>query len=216
MTSKTNQTATNFWDQLFGKQKDIWGMAPSDSALFANDYFQKNKISKILIPGIGYGRNAAAFAPNKFNITGIEISPTAITQARENGFNCPIYTGSVLDMPFNDERYEGIFCYALLHLFNRNERKAFLQKCFDQLLPGGQMIFSIVSTKADLYGTGRLLSKDRYHQTNGLDVFFYSMESAQREFKNFWIIDCREIDEPIKFITNLKPLKCILVICKKE
>jgi len=48
-----------------------------------------------LIPGIGYGRNAKFFIDNGINITGIEISKTAIDLARQNGLNISIFHGNV-------------------------------------------------------------------------------------------------------------------------
>ncbi|WP_406600937.1 class I SAM-dependent methyltransferase [Mangrovimonas aestuarii] len=38
------------------------------------------------------------------------------------GNHINVYCGSVVDMPFDDKPYDGIFCYALIHLLNENER----------------------------------------------------------------------------------------------
>ena len=40
------------------------------------------------------------------NVTGIEISKTAIDLARRNDINSEIYHGSVSDMPFDDKLYD--------------------------------------------------------------------------------------------------------------
>ena len=86
------------------------------------DFFLEKKVKDIFIPGIGYGRNAKVFIDNGINVTGIEISKTAINLARQNN----IYHGSVTEMPFDNKLYDGIFCYALIHLLNSNERKKFI------------------------------------------------------------------------------------------
>ena len=52
-----------FWDAAFEKEKTNWGFEPADSAIIARDLFLKNNLKKILIPGVGYGRNAMAFLP---------------------------------------------------------------------------------------------------------------------------------------------------------
>ena len=44
-----------------------------------------------------------------------------------------IHHGSVVSMPFDNEQYNGIFCYSLIHLLNKTERRAFLKSCFNQL-----------------------------------------------------------------------------------
>lgn len=205
-----------YWDNKFREVKTMWGMEPSDSAIFARDFFQKHQICDILIPGVGYGRNANVFLQNGIKVTGIEISEYAINMARdEYKLDFPIYHGSVTDMPYDNKHFDGIFCYALIHLLNKPERKRFIQNCYNQLKPNGYMIFTIVSKKASMFGNGRFLSESRYELMKGLKVFFYDLESAKNEFKDFGLMDIQEIDEPIKHMDNEPPLRCILVTCKR-
>ena len=206
----------DFWDQIFEEKKTNWGFAPSDSAILAKDFFLLKKIKNILIPGIGYGRNAKIFHDNGINVDGIEISKIAIELAKsENGLDLNIYHGSVTDMPFDNKKYDGIFCYALIHLLNKQERKRFIQNCYNQLMPKGYMIFVIASKKASMFGNGRFLSKDRYEIQKGLNVFFYDSESVKQEFKEYGLVEFNEIEEPIKHLENEPPLKLIIVKCRK-
>ena len=46
----------------------------------------------------------------------------------------------------------------------------------------------------------------------GLNVYFYDLDSASKEFKDCGLIDIQEIDEPIKHIENQHPL----IECKKS
>jgi SAM-dependent methyltransferase len=207
---------TEFWDNIFKTEELIWGQEPSDSAIFAKDLFVRNNIRDILIPGIGYGRNAKIFLDNGITVSGIEISKSAINSARKNlNLNIKIHHGSVLEMPFDNSLYDGIFSYALIHLFNRDERKEILKNCFTQLQTGGYMVFTVVSKKDKLYGQGKLVSENRYEISEGVRVYFYDNESVQREFEKYGLFDFQEIDEPIKFKENEPPLKCILIKCKK-
>lgn len=77
----------------------MWGFEPSDSAILTKDFFLEKKVKDILIPGIGYGRNAKVFTDNGIHVTGIGISKTAIELARQNGLNLNVFHGSVTDMP---------------------------------------------------------------------------------------------------------------------
>jgi SAM-dependent methyltransferase len=206
-----------YWDNKFREVKSSWGIEPSDSAISAKDFFLGHNICDILIPGVGYGRNANIFLQNGINVTGIEISEYAINIAKDvYKLDFPIYHGSVTDMPFDDKRYDGIYCHALIHLLNKPERKRFIQNCFNQLKPNGYMIFTFVSKKSGMYKNGRFLSKDRYEIEKGLNVFFYDLESAKNEFNDFGSFDIQEIDEPIKHMVNEPPLKCIMVKCKRN
>jgi hypothetical protein len=67
-----------------------------------------------------------------------------------------------------------------------------------------------------MYGNGKQLSKDRFELLKGLNVFFYDSESIKQEFKDYGLIDFRELDEPIKHMDNEPPMKCIYVKCKKK
>ena len=51
----------------------MWGFEPAESAILVKDFFVEEKLKDILIPGIGYGRNAKIFLENGINVTGIEI-----------------------------------------------------------------------------------------------------------------------------------------------
>jgi hypothetical protein len=205
-----------YWESRFRNEGAMWKFEPAESALTALRSFKEEGINKILIPGFGYGRNAGVFIENGFEVTGIEISESAIAIARENGLNCTIHHGSVTAMPFDNEVFEGIYCYALLHLLNSNERRLFLKSCYNQLGVNGLMIFVTTSKENQLYGKGRLVGNDRYQISNGLKVFFYDRESVEQEFSGFGLTETRIIEEPIKFMDGEKPLKLISVICRKK
>jgi SAM-dependent methyltransferase len=205
-----------FWETKFKEEGAMWEFEPSDSAFFALQLFTANKIKNILIPGVGYGRNAKLFFDNGFKITGIEISESAIKLAKNHGLNFKIHHGSVTSMPFDNLKFDGIFCYALIHLLNKTERRNFLHSCYNQLKLDGLMIFTIASNQMSMFGNGKYLSKDRYEILNGLKVFFYDSESVIREFSGFGLIEYKVIEEPIKHMTGQDPLKLIFVICKKK
>jgi len=207
---------SEFWDEMFRKIGTSWSFEPVDSALRTSDLFASEKIRNVLIPGIGFGRNAKPFLEKGMDVTGIEISETAIQLARENGLKIPIHHGSVVEMPFDDSVYDGIYCYALIHLLNQNERRQFLKNCHNQLCDGGLMVFVTVSKSyTKLYEQGKPVSKDRFRIQNGLDVFFYDSVSIEREFGKFGLIEYREIEEPIKHMPNEEPMKFLKVVCRK-
>ena len=205
-----------FWEEKFKNEGTMWDFFPSDSAIRALEIFRSNKLKSILVPGFGYGRNAKLFIENGFEVTGIEISQSAIDLAKINGLNCTIHHGSVTSMPFDDKLYDGIFCYALIHVLNKAERKVFLKSCFNQLKNNGLMFFVVASDKMSLYGTGKNLSKNRFEISRGLKVFFYDLESVSLEFSPFGLIDCQMIEEPVKFMKDQDPMKMLFVTCKKD
>lgn len=205
-----------FWESSFIEKQTMWGFEPSDSAILTKDIFLEKNVKDILIPGFGYGRNAKVFMDNGINVTGIEISKTAIELARENGVNCPIYHGSVSDMPFDNKLYDGIFCYALLHLLDESDRKKLIQDCYNQLKPNGYMIFTTVSKKAPMYGKGMKLDKDYYEIMEGVKMYFYDSDSIKQDFGDFGLVELSEIDEPNKDKENKPTINFNLVKCQKR
>ncbi|GKY91370.1 hypothetical protein MPSEU_000109200 [Mayamaea pseudoterrestris] len=215
MSNNSDSTSqTEFWQAAFDDKQLMWGLEPCESAIYAADYFAKRfkndagssssndetERKKILIPGIGYGRNAKPFLSHNMVVTGIEISKTAIDLARSKlGFSeekLPIYHGSVEDMPFNQETYDGIFVYGLIYLLDATARRKLIQDCYNQLQPDGYMIFTVISKKADFYGQGTPLGEDYFERMPGLKMYFYDANSVEREFGLFGLVEQSEMNEP--------------------
>jgi len=204
-----------YWESKYSEEGVMWKFEPSDSAELALELFKTNGITNILIPGCGYGRNAKLFCDAGFKVTGIEISKSAIELAKSYGINCTFHHGSVNSMPFDDQKFGGIFCYALLHLLNKPQRKRLIRACYNQLESQGLMVFTMASKKMPYYGTGKRLSKDRFRIMKGINAYFYDTDSARKEFAGYGVVECKEVEEPIKFMTGQDPLTLILVICRK-
>ncbi|WP_371371931.1 class I SAM-dependent methyltransferase [Sporomusa aerivorans] len=204
---------TEFWESSFIEKQTMWGFEPSESAILTKDFFLKKKIKDILIPGFGYGRNAKVFIDHEINVTGIEISETAINLARQNGVNTKIYHGSVTDMPFDNKLYDGIFCYALIHLLNNFERAKFIKDCYSQLKPNGYMIFTSVSKEAPMFGQGKQLGKDYFEIMSGVKMFFYDSDSVKQEFGKYGLVEISEINE---VSVNKPSIKFTIIKCKNE
>lgn len=189
-----------FWEANFIEKREMWGFEPSRSALLARDLFVEHSVKNILIPGIGYGRNAQVFRNEGIAVTGIEISKTAIKMADKHyGNDLDIYHGSVTDMPFDNCQYDGIFCYALIHLLDSKEREKLIRDCYDQLNENGYMVFTTISKEAHTYGKGKYISKDSYEIFDGVTMFFYDKESIHKEFSKSGLYEIIEIKENYPF-----------------
>lgn len=197
-----------FWEEHFIKNQEAWGFTPAPSAILAKDFFVEKGAKNILIPGIGYGRNAQLFRDSGITVTGIEISKTAIELAHQHyGSELKIHHGSVLDMPFDENLYDGIFCYALIHLLAEKERIQLIEACYNQLTKNAYLIFAVVSKKAPLFGKGELISEDYYDLYNGVKMFFYDEASIKAEFEQFGLFEITEVDDVFPFY---------LVKCRKK
>ncbi|MBT1690225.1 methyltransferase domain-containing protein [Fulvivirgaceae bacterium PWU37] len=198
---------TEFWETAFSEKQEMWGWDPAKSAVITADLFCKKKVKNVLIPGIGYGRNAKIFQDNGMAVTGIEISATAIELARKHyGDTVTIFYGSVTDMPYDNQLYDGIFCYALIHLLDADQRKKLISDCYNQLAAGGYMVFTTVTRKASIYGQGTLVGTDRYEMFGGVSMYFYDEHTIEEEFGEAGLVEVTEIAENYPFY---------LITCKK-
>jgi SAM-dependent methyltransferase len=189
---------TELWERVFAEKQLAWGLEPTASALLARDHFTRVGVKDVLIPGIGYGRNAKPFLERGMSVTGIEISETAIALARSKlGLDIPIHHGSVSNMPFEDRQYDGIFCYGLIYLLDADGRAKLIRDCWDQLSPGGTMIFTVISKDAPMYGQGPKLGEDWYEIHPGLKMYFYDADSVEREFGIHGPVQQSKLDEPL-------------------
>lgn len=199
---------TEFWEANFIDKQEMWGFEPAESTLLTKDFFVDNGVNNVLIPGIGYGRNAQIFRDNGMTVTGIEISKTAIDLAKKHcGMDLTIYHGSVTDMPFDDKKYDGIFCYALIHLLDDDERAKLIIDCYNQLTENGYMIFTAITKEAPNFGKGKLISKNRYEFHEGAKIFYYDKETVQTEFGNAGLFEIIDVNEN-------QPM--FLIKCRKE
>jgi len=205
---------TELWEAVFIDKQTIWGLEPTTSAVLARDRFVRTAAKEVLIPGVGYGRNAKPFLESGMSMTGIEISETAILLARSQlGLDFPIYHGSVSNMPFDERQYDGIFCYGLVYLLDPPGREKFIRDCYRQLSLGGHMIFTVISKQAPMYGQGPRLGDDWYERLPNLPMYFYGAESVKREFGPCGLLEFSEVDEPSGEGVSLP---FINVICRRD
>jgi SAM-dependent methyltransferase len=196
--SQRERRMEQFWNTAFTEKQVMWGDAPTLSASRASASFAEAGVREVLIPGVGYGRNARAFLDRGMAVTGIEIAPAAIALARSAlGLAIPIHEGSVTDMPFDRSLYGGIFCHGLIYLLDPAARAKLIADCYRQLVPGGQMIFTVIATTAPMYGEGARLGDNWFERAPGLPMFFYDPAAVQREFGAHGLVACTAIDEPM-------------------
>lgn len=206
-----------FWESSFRDKQAMWGFEPTDSAVETVELFQQLGLKKILIPGFGYGRNAKVFTDRGFDVTGIEISETAIELARKHyGDQLQVHHGSINDMPFDDQLYDGVFCYALIHLLDQKDRVKLINDCYQQLKPNGYMVFVALSKNTATYGEGVPISPDQFESKHGVKLFYYGTESINEEFKSYGLLEAKEIDEPAKNMAKKPSQKFWQITCGKK
>lgn len=143
-----NRDAYNKYAQEYRTKLQSRAWTEGDAELV--DYFQRylpTSASKILDLGTGNGNVLKLLEERRFDPTGIELSPEMAKIAQETVPNAPIIVDDFIKHDFGDERFDGIFACAFVHLFPGDETLRVLQGIRQLLSSEGVAL--IATTKHD-------------------------------------------------------------------
>lgn len=139
--------------------------------------------------GCGTGNYSVYLSLQGFTVTGMDISPSAISIARENarqkGVRCDFFTGDVRAAP---QALYGSFDFAfdweVLHHVYPNKRKRYVENVFALLRPGGTYLSVCFSDHDPQFG-----GSGKYRTTPlGTRLYFSSEQELDRLFSSFFRI----------------------------
>jgi SAM-dependent methyltransferase len=186
----------DYWDKRFRAEGKIWGETPSRTAVYALELFHKNNVKKVLVPGSGYGRNTKLFSSAGLDVTGIDISPLACSIAEEFDPASRFYNASALDMSFDNEAYNAIYCFNVLHLFREEDRYAFIKQCTEKVSANGLLFFTVFSEKEPSYGSGKRVETDTFESKPDRPVHYFTKDDLAKHFKSLKLIETGVIEDP--------------------
>ena len=184
-----------YWNNRYSDGGKIWGTEPSQTAKYALRLFKSYDIRNVLIPGSGYGRHTKYFSENNYNITGLEISETAVKIAKEFDSKSEYILGSVLDFPLKNQVYDAIFCYNVLHLLLENDRVSFIENCYKHLRIKGLVFFSVFSDQESSFGKGVKIEENTFESKPYRPTHYFTEMDILNHFKLFTIIKTEIIKE---------------------
>jgi SAM-dependent methyltransferase len=190
------ESVKDYWDERFKDEGKIWGELPSRTAQHALELFRGANVKSVLIPGSGYGRHTKFFSACGFDVTGIEISSVAYNLAREFDPLSRFYNASVLDMSFDTNVYDAIYCFNVLHLFRENDRYVFIQQCDNKLNKGGLMFFTVFSEKESSFGEGREVERNTFESRPGRPAHYFTEADLKAHFVKYDLVDMGIVEDP--------------------
>ena len=185
-----------YWDGRYASEGKIWGESPSQSAHEALKLFLANNVMSVLVPGSGYGRNTRLFSTAGLEVTGIEISETAYKMAGQFDPQSKFYRGTVLDMSFDNRRYDAIYCFNVLHLFHQTERELFLRQCLHKLKPSGLVFFTVFSNEESTFGQGQETEPNTFESRPNRPVHYFTEDDLRKHFHGYQIIEVGTVKDP--------------------
>ncbi|NLE09570.1 MAG: methyltransferase domain-containing protein [Dehalococcoidales bacterium] len=185
-----------YWEQRYEKEGMIWGESPSRTAHYALEVFRKHGIKSILVPGSGYGGNTKLFSSSGYEVTGVEISEKACGMARSFDTASEFNVGSVLDMSSITGKFDSVYCFNVLHLFRKDDRKLFLAQCSTKLKEKGLMFFTVFSDEESSFGKGREVEHNTFETRPGRPAHYYTEDDLKSEFSDYKIIEIGMLYDP--------------------
>ncbi len=190
------ESVEDYWDKRFEDEGKICGELPSRTTQYALELFRSANVKSVLIPGSGYGRHTKFFSTCDFDVTGIEISSVACNLASEFDPLPRFYNASVLDMSFDTNRYDAIYCFNVLHLFRENNRYVFIQQCDNKLNKGGLMFFTVFSEKESSFGEGREVERNTFESRPGRPAHYFTEADLKAHFGKYNLVDMGIVEDP--------------------
>ena len=147
-------SSSNEWDQIYRKyplEELGWELGKPRPIL--REYVEKELIKKGKALDIccGAGTNTVYLAEKGFEVTGVDISPTAIEYAKKKATEAKVHvTFSVqnfLELPFDDEEFDFVFDMGCFHHVKVEDRATFINGVHRVLKKGGGYMLTCFSYK---------------------------------------------------------------------
>ncbi len=158
------------------------------------------KPCKALDIGCGAGNYAIYLAELGFDVTGCDISPTAIRLAKENaakkGVTCNFVAADVITVRGKlGKDFDFAYDWEVLHHIYPDDRAKYIRNVHSLLVPGGYYL-SISFSEKDTQFTG----SEKYRKTPIGTVLYFSSEEELRELfdPHFTILELKTIEVPGK------------------
>ena len=155
--------------------------------------------------GCGLGNYALYLSSKGFNVTGVDISPTAIGIARDiarkKGLQCNFIVADVLGTLKEVEgTFDFIYDWELLHHIFPEQRRKYVENIYSKLNPGGSYLSLCFSEKDPQFG-----ATGKFRETRLGTVLYFSSENELRDLFDpyFRIEELKTVQVAGKFASHL-------------
>ncbi len=166
-----------------------WNIETPPNALVELVESGKVKPCKTIDLGCGTGNYAIYLANKGFNVTGVDISPTAIKIARENAEKKRVKINFLIadvlgDLDEIKETFDFAYDWGLLHHIFPEKRKKYVENVYRILNPRGKYLSVCFSEKDPQFG-----GSGKYRKTSlGTILYFSSKDELKDLFDPYFNI----------------------------
>ncbi len=191
-----------------------WNM--EDPPEIIRDIVQTGKVKpcRAIELGCGAGNYVIYFAQNGFDVTGVDISESAIRMAKRSAsdrdVNCRFITADVRgDMSGVNDTFDFAYDWEVMHHVFPEDREAYINNVYKMLNPGALYLSVCFSEESPQFG-----GEGKYRRTPLDTVLYFSSENEMETlFKpHFEIKELKTVDVAGKFGSH----KAIYAFMKKK
>lgn len=190
----------NSWEEIYKEMQNIWGIEEED---LLRIYEPIIKNGKVLDLGIGEGRNSLKFALKECEITGVDISQTALERCHDLFSKTPcafkLFNEKIPSFKIEKETYTLIISSWALNFMKKSQAKKVIENALEGLVSGGIFYMGVFSTEDPQYKklakTCSEVERDTFFiQERKAIKTFFTMEDLLDLFDKRYEIICKKQD----------------------
>ena len=202
MDQKKLDQQSQYWEDSFSSNPEMFGLTQSLSAKKAIKLFQEKKIDKIVEIGAGLGRDTIFFAKNSIHTTALDYSPSGIKVIKQKikKDNLSNYISTKLldvreKLPFEDNSIEACYSHMLYCMALTTDDLQKLNNEIQRILKsGGINIYTVRHTNDGDFQNGIHRGEDLY-ENDGFIVHYFSKEKVNSLLNGFKNISLEKFEE---------------------
>lgn len=148
---------------------------------------------ELLEIGSGPGRDAREFTDRECKVTGLDLSSALVEMAKKAVPEAVFIVGDVLEMPFPDEYFDGIWACATLHHLKRKDIPLALKEMYRVLKPQAPAFISVkVGEGEESKSDQEFFGMERFFSYFSKDEFETYLQEAHFEIIDIWVETAEE------------------------
>lgn len=143
--------------------------------------------NELLEIGSGPGRDAKVFVEKGLTVTGIDLSEKLIEIARVAVPAATFIVGDTLELPFEDNSFDGIWSAATLHHLKKEDMPIALHEVRRVLKIGAPAFISVKSGQGEVFQQdSEFDGRERFFSFTTQEEFTQLLQTAQFEIVDMW------------------------------
>lgn len=152
-----------------------------------------NPESRLLDIGCGCGRHLFPLS-HQYNITGIDISVTALNRARnylaKQNRKAHYATASLTHLPFKKQSFDAVICFGVLQHLTKEGRHVAVSE-IRRVLKSKGLIFLEVFGSHDMRCKGREIEEGTFMRQHGIIYHYFTLEEIKILFRDFEFLELK-------------------------